>query len=280
MTGDRRYRRYASATVSRSVAPSISMLRVLDAGKFTISIYRVGHYGRAGSRHMLDSPPLTGTPQPALRYDESTGRVGCDWTSLMATGHTGELDERPIYRRLHNRLEVSEPHALRRTRRCDHGFPGRRLAVPDVPSGQPLALDTVHGKSLGHGYVLGRAPMRRTRRVPGGHVRPALYPYRPTGAGLCRHRCDRLVGAHGYDVTYVSDVDIQVEASIRVGSLGSFSSAKMSTGRGQLRDRITKAVHRGTSLAFLGAGTAIGMPGSNPRRTAGRTVSSLATRPS
>ena len=145
---------YASAT-SITVGSAIDFhVSTTDESKFTVSIYRIGHYGRAGARHMLDSPTLTGTPQPALRYDEETGRTQCDWRRV-ASRRAGRLDEWPIPR----------PRLRRRGHRSLTAFVVRDDASPasmcvvlpflTYQAANRWPLDTIHGRSLGHGYVEG-----------------------------------------------------------------------------------------------------------------------------
>ncbi|MFU8872344.1 N,N-dimethylformamidase beta subunit family domain-containing protein [Micromonospora sp. SL4-19] len=70
---------YASAT---SVAPGESVdfhVAVNLAGRFQITIHRLGWYGGVGARTMLTSPKLDGMPQPVPPADPRTGAIACRW---------------------------------------------------------------------------------------------------------------------------------------------------------------------------------------------------------
>lgn len=70
---------YAS-TISAAVGEEISFhATTCGAERFTIEIFRVGHYGGAGARSMAVSPHLHGEIQAPPEIDPETGRIWCDW---------------------------------------------------------------------------------------------------------------------------------------------------------------------------------------------------------
>ncbi|WFE33073.1 N,N-dimethylformamidase beta subunit family domain-containing protein [Micromonospora sp. WMMD975] len=70
---------YASTT---SVAPGESIdfhVAVNPAGRFHVSVHRIGWYAGAGARTLLSSPELDGVPQPVPPADPANGALDCRW---------------------------------------------------------------------------------------------------------------------------------------------------------------------------------------------------------
>ncbi len=247
---------YASAT-SVTVGSAIDFhVSVTDESTFTVSIYRIGHYGRAGARHMLDSPTLAGTPQPALRYDEETGRTECDWTSswrlAVPDGWMSGLYLAAF-------TSAGGHRSLTAFVVRDDASPASMCAVLPFLTYQAAnrwPLDTIHGRSLGHGYVEGTGTNAtyKTRAFEVSFDRPYTHTGLPAQAYVdidviaWLERC-------GYDLTYVSNVDLHdgtVDPS-RFSGLVFVGQDEYWTR--PMREAVTRATHRGTSLAFLGAAT-------------------------
>jgi hypothetical protein len=70
---------YASSTSINAGGSVDFHISTMGAQTYTISIYRLGHYGGAGGRRMLTSGPLAGAEQAVPAVDPVTGVIACEW---------------------------------------------------------------------------------------------------------------------------------------------------------------------------------------------------------
>ncbi|HEY2795496.1 MAG TPA: N,N-dimethylformamidase beta subunit family domain-containing protein, partial [Micromonosporaceae bacterium] len=246
---------YASATTA--VAGSGIDFHVAVGGdeEFTISIYRIGNYGGTGARHLLDSPLLPGWPPESVRFDERTGRAECDWapswrldvpadwpSGLHVAAFTTASGHRSLTPFVVRPAAAEAPICV-------------VLPFLTYQAANRWPLDTVHGKSLGHGYN----PETGDNAMYGHRAHEVSFdrPYTHTGVPAKAYIDMDVISwieRNGYHVEYASDVDIHgvLDPGAYAGLLFVGQSEYWSR---PMRDAVIRATDSGTSVAFLGAGT-------------------------
>ncbi len=236
---------------------------VAAAETYLVEIYRMGHYGKAGSRLMLRGPQLRGMAQAAPTTDVQTGMVSCDWVPSWSlsvpedwtsgyylavfTTESGWRNFAPFVVRDDSRkadvcvvLPFSTYHAYNQ-----------------------WPVDGRRGKSLYNGYdpaaVLPAEPtVKDFKRIPALRAakvcadRPFALDGRPTNFDL-DHDFLRWAESCGYDLTYATTGDLhagRIDASAY--RVLTFSGHDEYWSR-EMRDRAAAAFAGGTSLAFMSA---------------------------
>ena len=242
---------YTSAT---SVAPGESVefhVSTNPAERYRIDVFRLGWYGGAGGRLVTSLPEQSGTSQPVPEPTEETGLVACDWDV------TDTLDV-PI-----------------------DWVSGTYLAKFVLTSGENAGTFTVHPFFVRErrdrsrrSKILVQMPIA-TSQAYNGWGGKSLYGFTSEGEAADAVSFDRpLAGAtglhlnyaihllrflerEGYDVSYVSDVDVH-----RDPELLSEHELVVSAGHDEYwsmaqRDGFEAARDAGTNVAFIAANTAL-----------------------
>ena len=249
---DHRVEGYTSST---SVAPGETLelhVSTKPAARYRVDVYRLGWYDGAGGR-IVESLPADrdggqGFSQPIPVPDER-GVVACDWEVTDTIEVTNEWTTGIYLARF--TLESGEyagqytahPFVVR-PREDRARTPKAIVQVPDATS---QAYNGWGGKSLygfsSEGEAADAVSFDRPLQGPGVHINYAIH-------------AARFLEHEGYDVGYVSDVDVhrnpellkEYELAISAGHDEYWS-------RGQ-RLGFEEARDEGTNLAFLGANTA------------------------
>ncbi|PWU45474.1 hypothetical protein DLJ46_21320 [Micromonospora globispora] len=243
---------YASAT---SVAPGESIdfhVAVNPAGRYRISIHRLGWYGGAGARTVRTSPEFDGVPQPVPPADPVTGTIACGWP-VSWTLRVPEDWTSGLYQAVFTSADgwrACTPFVVRDDRRA-----AALCVVLPVTTWQAYnqwPVDGRSGKSLYNGF----APNRR--RDPQLRAREVSFdrPYADDGIPiqLTRdHDAIQWLERNGYDVSYATSFDLHSGRLDPTRHRGIVFAGHDEYWSAEMRRAAERAVVAGRSLAFLGA---------------------------
>lgn len=205
---------YASATSVPTGGRIDFHVSVNPGGAYNIGIYRLGDYGGAGARHMVNSPRLSGVPgAPATldapaNPDEAGGMLSCDWP----VGWTLQVPKEWVSGTY---LAVFDSERGHRNYtvfvvRDDHRSADFLVVLPfsTYQAYNQYPLDGRAGKSLYYGYGPDgkNAYQARARKV--SFDRPYMNDGMPTRFDLDQSAISWMERS-GYDVTYASSIDIE-----------------------------------------------------------------------
>jgi len=220
---------------------------------FTVSVYRLGHYGGAGGRRMVTSGRLQGREMPAPSVDDGMGLIACDWPVAwtLAVAETWTSGYFLAVFETDDGHRSCTPFVVRNDqRKADF------LVVVPFTTYQAYNLwpaDGRTGKNLYKGYVRpGKLGGIDERAFQVSFDRPYSRDGMPAWSDLDLAAA-RWLEATGFDVTYASSLDLHEQpvppgrpaAMIFPGHDEYWSQA--------MRDTTEKAVDNGTHLAFLAA---------------------------
>jgi len=220
---------------------------------FTVSVYRLGHYGGAGGRRMVTSARLQGREMPAPTTDADTGLIACDWPVAwtLAVAETWTSGYFMAVFETDDGYRSCTPFVVRNDqRKADF------LVVVPFSTYQAYNLwpaDGRTGKNLYKGYVKpGKIGGIDERAFQVSFDRPYSRDGMPSWSELDIAAARWLEGA-GFDVAYASSLDLHEQpvppgrhtAMIFPGHDEYWSQA--------MRDTTEQAVDNGTHLAFLAA---------------------------
>jgi hypothetical protein len=209
----------------------------------TWSVYRLGWYGGAGARKLVEGN-ATAKPQADPFIDSSTGLVECRWSALFDV----TIDPKWPSGVYLARVEAPDGGArwsyflVRDDRKADVivVMPTATDQSYNDWGGESLYSDTRFGFPVGHAYEVSYdRPF--SVGLGGGYLLTDAWP-----AG-------RYLEANGYDVTYLADTDVANDDLSR-GKLVMVLAHDEYWSRA-MRDRYEAARGSGVSLAFLGANT-------------------------
>lgn len=247
-------------------APSVNVGEPIDfhvsaaaGADFRISVFRLGHYGGAGARHLVTSPRLPALPQPAPDVDDATGLISCGWT--------------PAWRLDVPRDWVSGAYLAVFTtdtgwRSCtpfvvrdDRRRAGLCVVLPfsTYQAYNQWPLDGRVGRSLYHGFDLTGVAAGADGKRSSAHRSVKVSFDRPyVGDGLPNrfdrdHDFIRWVEEAGYDVTYATSTDLHSGTVDPAAYTGVVFCGHDEYWSKSMRDAVTSAVAGGTSLAFITA---------------------------
>ena len=245
---------YASAT-SVNKGDSITFyVSVATAQAYTIDIYRMGYYQGLGGRLVQSVGPLAGSPQPVCPTDINTGLAECNWaasyTLAVPTGWTSGVFLAKLTSSAGYQNWII--------------FVVRDDARPaDLVYQQPVSTyqgynnypnDNATGKSLYDFNSYGQPTVSGTPRA----VKVSWNrPYADRGAGQFfdwEYYFVRWLERSGYDVKYVTNVDVHEHGDQLLGAKGMLSIAMDEDYSQQMYDGVEGARDAGVNLAFFGAG--------------------------
>ncbi len=243
---------YASTT---SVAPGEEItfhVAVNPAGRFRISVHRLGWYGGAGARTMLTSPELRGVPQPVPDADPDTGVLDCRWpvSWRLSVPHGWASG---LYQAVFTSADgwrACTPFVVRDDRR-----PAALCVVLPVTTWQAYnqgPRDRRNGKSLYGGY------RPDGRRDPELRARAVTFDRPYSGAGRPFHsdrdeNAIRWLERNLYDVTYATSFDLHSGRLDPARYRGLVFCGHDEYWSAEMRRATEVGLAGGTSLAFLGA---------------------------
>ncbi|WP_222106198.1 N,N-dimethylformamidase beta subunit family domain-containing protein [Catellatospora sichuanensis] len=243
---------YASAT-SVAAGESIDFhVHVGGSEAYRIEVFRLGHYGGAGARHVVSSPTLNGRPQPKAARVVKTNLVACDWpvgwTLKVPAGWVSGM-----YVAVFTTASNHRSHAVFVVR--DERRTGNLCVVLPFSTYQAYNFwprDGRLGRNLYHGYrldgVIGTE--ERSRKVSFDR------PY--SGSGLpymfdTDYDLIQWAERSGYDVTYATSVDLHAGRIDPLRHAGLVFPGHDEYWSAEMRAAAETAVAGGVSLAFLAA---------------------------
>jgi hypothetical protein len=248
---------YASAT---SIAPGGSVsfhVSTAPAAEFRIEIYRIGHYGGAGSRLMSRLPSsgtLVGTAQPVPAPDAVTGMVALDWPAVTTLAIPGDWVS-GYYFAL---FEISSGPAA-----------GKNSVYPFVvtaPSSRPKVGLVHSAATTWQAYNDWPRPTRAGKSLydynsPGGRARKVSF-RRPYNVAGNQNIFDwevpfaQWLEQHGYDVAYATDIDTHRDPSLPGRYDVVLVNGHDEYWSSAIRDAFDAARDSGVHLGFFGANIA------------------------
>ncbi|MFI2648647.1 N,N-dimethylformamidase beta subunit family domain-containing protein [Micromonospora fulviviridis] len=243
---------YASTT---SLAPGDSVdfhVAVNPAGRFRITVHRLGWYGGAGARTMLTSPDLDGTPQPVPPADPATGAIACRWPASW-TLRVPEDWTSGLYQAVFTSADgwrACTPFVVRDDRRA-----AALCVVLPVTTWQAYnqwPRDRRAGKSLYNGYAANgrRDPALRAREV--SFDRPYADAGQPTQFSR-DHDAVQWLERNRYDISYATSFDLHSGRLDPARHRGLVFCGHDEYWSAEMRRAAEAGLAGGTSLAFLGA---------------------------
>jgi hypothetical protein len=250
-------------TSEPSAAPGERVdFHVRSAARYRVEIYRLGWYGGVGGRRLACLPSCSTDDPPAPQFappppDPITGMVRAGWS--VTDGLTVPDDWVSGYY-IANFVVTSGPYAGKARW---HPFvvraPSDRPASirVTVPVNTWYAYNSWGGKSLYDYNSSGRKPATQVSldRPLRDHNNPVFG---------WEYQVVRFLERSGYDVSYVTDVDVDRDPSVlqrRPPGLPAGKGMVLAAGHGEywsknIHDAYDSARDAGTNLAFLGADTA------------------------
>ncbi|MEW2380861.1 N,N-dimethylformamidase beta subunit family domain-containing protein [Micromonospora sp. NPDC047707] len=243
---------YASAT---SVAPGeelVLRVSVAPAQRYRATVFRIGHYGGAGARMVVQGPWLDGTTQPAPAVSPETGAVSCAWSPRWRL-RIGADWTSGLYLALLSTADGHHhwvPFVVRDPSRTAAGL----VVIPTstYQAYNQWPMDGRTGASLYYGFddAGKRAVAGRSRAV--SHDRPYA------GSGLPNLVADDIgfvqwAEAQGLDLAYATSEDLhtgRIEPGRHRAVIFPGHDEYWST---RMRSAVVTARNGGTSLVFLGA---------------------------
>ena len=244
---------YASRT-SVNVGGALDFhVSVAGSRAFTVSVYRLGHYGKKGGRKMLTSERLRGRELPVPAADDRTGLIECDWPSAW-TLHVPPNWTSGYYLAVFatdDGHRSATPFVVREDqRRADF------LVVVPFSTYQAYNFWPADGrtaKNLYKGYAAnGRLGGGDQRAFQVSFDRPYSGPGMPVWSNLDLAAV-RWLESTGFDVAYVSSVDLHEQRVRPERHAGLLFPGHDEYWSRTMRDTVEDAVDGGTHLAFFAA---------------------------
>ena len=200
--------------------------------------YRVGWYDGLGGRLVWRSDEQDASPQPPLVIDPATGRREAPWAESLAVSTAGDWPPGAYLLKLTNEGGASwVPLTVR-----DDGSAADLVVIMGVTTWQ--AYNRFGGASLYDGAGAARSQVVSFDRPYGGSGAGEFYD-RERGFVLLAER-------FGYDVTYVTDIDIHRRPELMKAHRAVISLGHDEYYSPPMRDGLIAARDSGVNLAFLG----------------------------
>ncbi|PPS42787.1 N,N-dimethylformamidase beta subunit family domain-containing protein [Chroococcidiopsis sp. TS-821] len=243
---------YATATsVNRGQSLPIKV-SLQQPGQFRVDVYRLGYYGGTGGRLMVSSGALNGTTQPAPTMTDSATRlvecdwstsytipVGSDWTSGLYTAkltHLGNGKQSQIWFVVRNDSSTSD--ILFQSSFTTY------LAYNNYGGYSTYAYHSIGGQKA--------AKVSLDRPLSMTNIEWHHYNLMT----LWERNMARWLESQGYDVSYVTNLDIQTNPSILQQHKVFLSVGHDEYWTMEQRNAVEQARNAGVNLAFFSANTA------------------------
>ena len=238
-------------TSETSVVPSGTVefyVSTKPSQQYQIGIYRVGWYDGKGGRLVTTLLESEGNPRPQPDPDPETGLVKCDWPVTDTYNVPSELTTGVYF--AHFELTTG-PNSGRATADAFFVRPSeQRTRQSNIAVQMPIATSQAYnswgGKSLygfqSDGEAADKISYHRPygTRFPGNHLSYALHTV-------------RFLESEGYDVSYVSDVDVHRNPDLLRDYGLAISAGHDEYWSQAQRDAFESAQDAGVNLVFLGA---------------------------
>lgn len=242
---------YAGATSVNKGGSLPLKVSLGSTGQFTIDVYRLGYYGGAGGRLVVSSGALSGTTQPACSFDSTTRLVECNWTTSWTVSVGTDWTSGLYIAKLTDQNSGKQSHIWFVVRNdsstSDILFQSSFTTL--------LAYNTYGGYSLyGFNSVGGQRAFKVSYDRPFSSA--SIRPEETESALRWEYHMIRWLESQGYDVSYVTNMDVQANPqSLRQHKVF------LSVGHDEYwsleeRNAVEQARDAGVNLAFFSANTA------------------------
>ncbi|MFN6481906.1 MULTISPECIES: N,N-dimethylformamidase beta subunit family domain-containing protein [unclassified Nostoc] len=205
---------YAVATSVNKGGSLAIKVSLAQSGNYTIDFYRLGYYGGQGSRLVLSSGQLNGITQPACNFDSSTRTTSCENWSTSYTLQVGNDWTSGLYiAKLTDQRSGSQSQVV--------------FVVRDDSGGSDIlfqsSFNTIQAYNLSGGYSLyPDLSINGQRAFKVSYDRPfsQYSTMNPTGYHyywdplIWEYNMVRWLESQGYDVSYVTNVDIHANPNL------------------------------------------------------------------
>jgi hypothetical protein len=230
------------------------------AADYRIEVYRLGWYDGAGGRQVASLPEKQGEERPIPDWDAETGLIECDWP-VTDTLDVGKHWASGMY--IAHFVATSGEYEGESTgyvftvrEREDRGRDAKMVAQLPIATAQ--AYNGWGGKSL-YGHTSAKT---REKEETGGTPADIVSYDRPIGGSPNLHmryavHAVRFLEKEGYDVSYVTDVDVHQNPEMLQEHEVALSLGHDEYWSMEQRNAFDDARASGTNLAFLAANTAL-----------------------
>ena len=234
---------YASTT-SAQAGETITFAVSTTTASFTADVYRLGWYGGSGGRLIHSVPRMPGHFYPLPIMDRHTGLIEASWpvAFTLTPDTTWTTGAYLIKLTAANGMQNYIPFIIRSARKSAFVF--LHAASTDE------AYNYWGGTSLYDDYTH-TLPAHRAFKVsfdrPFEHI---------NGSGnllIWEYPMIRWLEKNGYDIGYISDVDIQTDPSILEGHHGILIVGHSEYWSHEMRDHLEEAISHGVNLAAFAA---------------------------
>ncbi|MCP3100244.1 PKD domain-containing protein [Myxococcus sp. K15C18031901] len=209
-------------------------------------LYRMGYYGGTGSRKMASGGPVSIGPQPTPVADRTTGRVECRWPTSFTVATQASWPS-GVYLVKLIRDDGRQAYVLFVLRADERkGVAVVQLSVTTFQAYNDWGGESLYTTSLG---------------LSGGHAKVVSFdrPYSDgNGAGeyfYYPHYFVMWAEAKGYDLTYVTNVDVDRDPSLLTGQKLFVAVGHDEYWSRPARDAVEAALASGVNLAFFAGDT-------------------------
>jgi phosphoribosylformylglycinamidine (FGAM) synthase PurS component len=222
-------------------------------GTYSINVYRLGYYGGLGARLVTASGPLSGVTQPGCAVTDRATRLvecnwaksytlnlGADWTSglyLAKLVHAATLKEHPIFFVVRN--DGSTSNILVQS--------SRTTALAYGSYGTPTEHYSLYDYNSTNGTAALKVSLDRPSDEEDGFYNTLLR---------FEYQMARWLESQGYDVTYVTNIDVHSNAAQLLQHKIFLSVGHDEYWSKQMRDGVEAARDAGVNLGFFSANTA------------------------
>lgn len=244
------------APASVNAGESLQLYVTTTAARYFFQIYRMGYYQGHGGRLIYTSPQLPGVNQPAPIIDPTTRMVSCDNWSLSATIHTDKSWVSGVY----IIKLLSSLGFMRYTLFIVRNDASTAPIAMQIPFITYQAYNRWGDHNLYRGLDSNGQYTYDDRSYAVSFDRPYngdpnLYDAN-AGLGdfpLYDFELLNWLEKSAYNLTYFADIDVDQNASLASSRKLIIISGHSEYWSTQLRNNVTQARDKGTSLAFFGA---------------------------
>jgi hypothetical protein len=244
---------YASAT-SINRGGSIDLkVNAADGTSFRMEVYRMGYYGGAEARLISTVPSVSAVRQPSCVNDSTTGLIDCSNWSVSATITTTSSWTSGVYMVRLVRLDTGTDNQVIFAVRDD----GRASdLLYGVAFSNYQSYNNYGGKSLYTFNSGGNVTVSGTpRAVKVSYDRPFEQPRSGQRDWFTRNEAAMVawLEQEGYDVSYISNTDLDQNGSLALGHHAYMSGAHDEYFSSGMRTALENARSAGVNLFFSGS---------------------------
>ncbi|MES2352821.1 MAG: DUF4082 domain-containing protein [Pseudomonadota bacterium] len=246
---------YASATSVNAGSSIAFKISLANAGQYSMDIYRLGYYNGSGGRLVQSIGALSGIKQAAcLVTDATTHLIECKWSTSYTLGTGGDWMSGLYVAKLTHSVSGKQTYIWFVVRNDSSGsqllFQSSFTtfqAYNEFGSTERRSLYTFNSTNgQAAQKVSFDRPFAQVTIDPGLYNNPLFYEYNMI----------RWLESQGYDVTYVTNLDVHQNASLLRQHKAFLSVGHDEYWSKEMRDGVEQARDAGINLGFFSANTA------------------------